>query len=222
MDQAFAESLFGVIGGGLAAALVTIAFSMWWDQKKQKAAEDWEFKRYHANLIHIGTTGLMEAYFSAKTELIYITATLAVLLDALNQLKAQADAIVRQQGGPELTVAALEQRKAQLLQPFETFNSQQVTLRWNQYEQKGKENQAKAEMHLRALQPLISAGVYKELNALFEKLSASFVWDLPHGRERLNVYEGSLPEVIAIREKLMRELEKKLGREMQSSMTLGE
>jgi hypothetical protein len=131
----------------------------------------------------------MEAYFSAKTGMYYITTTLESLWASLNQLSAQADQIVRQQGGPALTVAELEQRKQQLLQPFQTYNTQQVGLRWNQYEQKAKENHAKAEINLMTLKPLIPTALYDELTALFVRLSAPFVWDLPHGKEKLKVDE---------------------------------
>lgn len=206
------ETWLSVLGGGLVAAIVTLAFNAWWDCRKQKLAEDWEFRRFHANQIHFSTAGVMEAYFSAKTELHYITSTLEALVNILNQLTAQADQIVRQQGGPELTVAELEQRKQALLEPFQNFNQQQVHLRWNQYEQKAKENHAKAELHLMTLKSLIPVSLHEELMALFVRLSAPFEWDLPHGKEKLAVLEDAQPEVLALREKLMRELEAKLGR----------
>jgi hypothetical protein len=148
-----------VVGGGLAAAVITLVFNVWWDTHKRKWLEDWEFKRYHANLVHIAMSGLMESFFAAKAELLYLTSTLELLLGILNQLTAQADQIVRQAGGPQLTVAELEQRKQALLQPFQRFNGEQVNLRWNQYEQKAKENHAKAEMHLTELKTLISPGL---------------------------------------------------------------
>jgi hypothetical protein len=115
MHFVITEPFLSVVGGGLAAALVTIVFNVYWDWRKQKLSEDWEFRRYHANQIHHATFGVTEAFFSAKAELYFLTATLETLLAALNQLATQADAIVRQQGGPQLTVAALEERKAQLL-----------------------------------------------------------------------------------------------------------
>ena len=144
--------------------------------------------------------------------LYYITTTLESLWASLNQLSAQADQIVRQQGGPALTVAELEQRKQQLLQPFQTYNTQQGGLRWNQYEQKPKENHAKAEINLMTLKPLIPTALYDELTALFVRLSAPFVWDLPHGKEKLKVLEDAMPEVLAARNKLVQLLEAKLGR----------
>jgi len=212
MHLLFVEPLLGIIGGGLAAAALTIVFNACWDKHKQKLAEDWEFRRYQANLIHTSTSGLMEAFFSGKAEMYYLTSTLEALLGALNQLSAQADSIVRQQGGPELTVAALEERKRQLLQPFQNYNQQQVALRWNQYEQKAKDLHAKAEVHLTTLRSLIPAELHDEMVALFKRLSAPFVWDLPHGKEKLKLLEDSLPDVIRIREKLMQQLETKLGR----------
>jgi hypothetical protein len=212
MDSFLTEPFLSIVGGGLVAAVLTLGFNAWWDGRKQKLAEDWEFKRYHANIIHSSTAGLMDAFFSAKNEMYYLTSTLEALLQTLNQLSAQADQIVRQQGGPELTVAALEERKRQLLQPFQTFNQQQVTMRWNQYEQKAKENHTKAEVHLTTLKALIPKSLYEELMALFQRLSAPFVWDLPHGKEKLQTLEGAVEEVLAIREKLMHELEMKLGR----------
>jgi len=175
-------------------------------------AEDWEFKRYQANQIDFSTAGIMEAYFSAKTEMFYLTSTLESLLATLNQLAAQADQIVHQQGGPELTVAVLEQRKQALLQPFQKFNQEQVNLRWGQYEQKAKENHTKAEVHLATLKFLIPAPLHKELGSLFEKLSAPFPWNLAGGKEKLVLLEAAQSEVLALREKLMSELEKKLGR----------
>jgi hypothetical protein len=70
------------------------------EQAEQAAcdSEDWEFRRYHANQIHFATAGLMEVFFAAKIELYFLTAALETLLAGLNQLTAQADAIVRQQG----------------------------------------------------------------------------------------------------------------------------
>jgi hypothetical protein len=206
------EPWLSVVGGGFVAAVLTLVFNAWWDSRKQKMAEDWEFKRYQANQIHFSTAGIMEAYFSAKTEMVYLTSTLESLLATLNQLAAQADQIVRQQGGPELTVAVLEQRKQALLQPFQKFNQEQVNLRWGQYEQKAKENHTKAEVHLATLKFLIPAPLHKELGNLFEKLSAPFPWNLAGGKEKLALLEAAQSEVLALREKLMSELENKLGR----------
>jgi hypothetical protein len=206
------EPFLSIIGGGLVAAVLTLGFNAWWDSHKQKLAEDWEFKRYQANLIHFSTMGLMEAYFSAKAEMYYLTSTLESLLVTLNQLTAQADGIVRQQGGPALTVAVLEQRKIQLLQPFQQFNQEQVNLRWNQYEQKAKELHAKAEIHLTTLRPLVPRDLYDELTALFVRVSQPFPWNLVGGKEKFKILEEALPELVSIRDRLMRELEVRLGR----------
>jgi hypothetical protein len=212
MRLLFTEPFLSIVGGGLVAAISTIAFNVYWDIRKQKASEDWEFRRYQANVIHRSIAGLMDAYFSGKSEMLYLTSTLEGLLATLNQLSGQADQIVRQQGGPALTVAELERRKQQALEPFKKFNSEQVTLRWNQYEQKAKENHAKAEIHLTTLKPLIPATLYDELTRLSNRLSAPFVWDLQHGKEKLKTLEDALPEVLAIREKLSQQLEIRLGR----------
>lgn len=206
------EAWWSVLGGGLAAALLTLIFNAWWDTRKQKSTEDWEFRRYQANQIHFAIAGIMEAYFSAKTEMYYLTSTLATLLGTLNQLTTQAEQIVRQQGGPALTVVESEQRKQALLEPFKKFNQEQVSLRWGQYEQKAKDNHTKAEVHLTTLKSLIPTSLHDELMALFVRLSAPFVWDLPHGREKLALLEAALPEVLALRTRLMRELENKLNR----------
>jgi hypothetical protein len=207
------EPLLGIVGGGLAAAIVTAAFNIWWDTRKQKLTEDWEFRRYQANLIHLSAAGLAEVFFAAKAEMLYLTSVLETLLANLNQLTAQADKIVRQQGGPELTVAALEERKQQLLQPFQNYNQQQVALRWNEYERKAKENHGKAEAYLTTLRPLIPPALYSELTALFLRLSTPFIWDLPHGKEKLKTLEDAVPDVFDAQEKLRLELEKQLGRQ---------
>jgi hypothetical protein len=206
------EPLLSIVGGGLVAAILTLGFNAWWDSKKQKLAEDWEFKRYEANQIHFATMAIMEAYFAAKNELYYLTSTLESLLATLNQLAVQADAIVRQQGGPLLTVAQLDEKKRQLLQPFQQFNDQQVNLRWNQYELKAKENHTKAELQIMNLQHLVPPALHRDLVAIFERLSQPFVWDLPHGKGKLALLEGALPEIMALRERLMSHLEVKLGR----------
>jgi hypothetical protein len=206
------EPFLSIVGGGLVAAIITIVFNVYWDNRKQKASEDWEFRRYQANLVHHSMAGLMEAFFSGKSEMLYLTSTLETLLATLTRLTAQADQIVRQQGGPGLTVAELEQRKNQLLEPFQKFNAEQVTLRWTQYEQKAKENHAKAEIHLATLRSLVSAKLYDELLQMFLRLSAPFVWDLPNGKEKLKAIEEATPEVLTLREKLSQELEVKLGR----------
>jgi len=191
---------------------VTIGFNVWWDRQKQKLSEDWEFRRYQANQVHFATVGLMEVFFAAKTEIYFLTCTLETLLAVLNQLATRADAIVRQQGGPQLTITELEKRKAQLLQPFQTYNAQQVTLRWNQFEQKTKELQAKAEAYLSVLQPLVPLSIYEQILGLYQKFGTRWVWDLPHAQDRLRLYEDNLPRVIRIREQLIRQIEIKLGR----------
>lgn len=206
------EPFLSIVGGGLVAAIITIAFNVYWDNRKQKATEDWEFRRYQANLVHHSIAALMEAFFSGKSEMLYMTSTLETLLATLTRLNAQADQIVRQQGGPGLTVAELEKRKSQLLEPFQKFNSEQVTLRWAQYEQKAKENHAKAEMHLATLRSLVSPRLYDELISMFHHLSAPFVWDLPNAKEKLRTIDEATPEVLVLREKLFAELEAKLGR----------
>src|SRR6266404_3473625 len=189
------EPLLSIIGGGLAAALVTIGFNVWWDKKKQRSAEDWEFRRYHANQIHFATAGLMEVFFAAKTELYFLASTLEVFLATLNQLAFQTDAAVRQQGGPAMSVAELESRKATLLQPSQNYNAQQVTLRWNQFEQKTKDLQAKAEAYISVLQPLIPTAIFEQLLAFYSKFEGRWVWDLPHAQERLKLYQANLPEL---------------------------
>ena len=67
-----AEPFLSVLGGGLAAAVLTIIFNVYWDQRKQKLSEDWEFRRYRANQVHIATFGLMEVFLSAKTEILFL------------------------------------------------------------------------------------------------------------------------------------------------------
>ena len=119
---------------------------------------------------------------------------------------------MRQQGGPQLTIAELEQKKAQLLQPFQTYNAQQVTLRWNQFEQKTKELQAKAEAYMSVLQPLIPPSVFDQLLALYHKFEGRWIWDLPHAQERLKLYEENIPDLNRIRDHLTRQIEIKLGR----------
>jgi hypothetical protein len=212
MRLVLTEPFLSVIGGGLAAAVLTFIFNVCWDRRKQKLTEDWEFRRYHANQIHFATLGLTEAFFAAKTEIYFLACTLETLLGALNQLTAQADTIVRQQGGPQLTVAQLEQKKADLLQPFQKYNQEQVALRWNQFEQKSKELQAKAEVHMSVLQPLVPASTYARLLALYQRFATRWVWDLPHAQERLRLYEDNLPELNRIRELLTRQIEVELGR----------
>jgi hypothetical protein len=206
------ESWLAVVGGGLAAAVLTTIFNVCWDYKKQKLTEDWEFRRYHANMIHIATVGIVEAFFSAKIEFTFMVATLGSLLATLNQLTAQADAIVRHQGGPQMTVAELEQKKAQLLQPFQTFNQEQVNLKWNQYDQKARERQSRVEAHLNTLEPLISAHLHAEAVAFYVRLSQPFPWTLQGAQEKLRLLEDNLPELNRIRGLLAQQIEIKLGR----------
>jgi len=206
------EPLLSIVGGGLAAALITIGFNVWWDKKKETNSQDWEFKRYRANLIHGAAFGMMDAFFAAKTELEYLVGTLSVLLAGLEQLSVQADAIVRRQGGPQLTVAELEQRKAELLQPFQNYNQQFVNLRWNQYEQKVKDLEAKAESHLSVLEPLIPAKLHSEMATLLAELSADYEWNLPSATERLQLFRDRVPQFQATQKELAAQIERQLGR----------
>jgi hypothetical protein len=207
------EPLLSIVGGGLVAALVTIGFNVWWDIKKERSARDWEFKRYRANLINIAAFGLMDAFFAAKTEIDYLVGTLGTLWAVLEQLSVQADAIVRQQGGPQLTVAELERRKNELLQPFKTYNQQQVDLRWNQYEQKVKDLEAKAQSYLSVLEPLIPISLHREIVMLVAELSADYQWNLPNARARLQLFNDRLPQFQATHKKLAAEIEAQLDRE---------
>ena len=206
------EPLLSIIGGGLAAAIVTIAFNAWWDNRKERRAEDWEFRRYRANLVHGAAFGLMEIFFSAKTEIDYLVGTLGTLDASLRQLDHQADAIIRQQGGSLITVVQLEQRKADLLQPFRTFHQQQVQLRWNQYEQKVKDLEAKAEALLNVLQPLLPDDLNGEIVALFVQLTADYEWNLANAEARLTLFRESQPRFTNIQRKLARQIEIQLGR----------
>jgi hypothetical protein len=199
-----------IVAGGLVSVLITIGFNVYWDQKKQELVEDWEFRRYHANQIHLATSGLMEAFFAAKAEMYYLYYTLETLADSFTQLTSQADEIVRQQAGADLNAAEFERRKIQWLQPLQRFNQEQVTLRWNQHEQKAKELQAQAETHLSALQPLVPAAIFNELLALYAKLNTMWSWSLQSAQEQSKLYEGAVPELIRIRSQLMEQIELKL------------
>jgi hypothetical protein len=201
-----------VVGGGLVSVLITIGFNVFWDIKKQRLLEDWEFRRYHANQIHLATVGIMEAFFAAKAELYFLFYTLETLAGTLTELTSQADAIVREQGGHGLTAAELEQRKAQWLQPFQNFNQQQVALRWNQHEQKASETQAKAESYISQLQPLVPAAVFEQLLALYAKLNTRWSWSLQSAQKQSKLFEDVLPELSRVRSELMRQIELKLRR----------
>jgi hypothetical protein len=138
--------------------------------------------------------------------------TLETLAGTLTQLTSQADAIVRQQAGPEPTAAELKRRKAQWLQPFQMFNQEQVTLRWNQHEQKAKETQAKAETHMSELQALVPAAIFEQLLALYAKLNTRWSWSLQAAQEQSKLFEDTLPELSRIRAELMQQMELTLGR----------
>lgn len=201
-----------IVGGGLVSVLLTIGFNVYWDRKKQQLLEDWEFRRYHANQIHLATTGLMEAFFASKAELFFLFYTLETLAGTLNQLTCQADTIVRRQSSPDLPANELERQRAQWLEPFQKFNQEQVTLRWNQHEQKAKELQAKAETHMSELQPLIPSLLFDQLLALYAKLNTRWSWSLKSAKEQSQLYEDLLPELTSIRGNLMRQIEVELGR----------
>jgi len=206
------DAWLSIVGGGLVSVLLTIGFNVYWDRKKQRLLEDWEFRRYHANQIHLATVGLMEAFFASKAELYFLFYTLETLAGTLNQLISQADGIVRQQSGPDLPANELEHQKAQWLEPFQKFNQEQVTLRWNQHEQKAKELQAKAETHMSELQPLVPSLLFDELLALYAKLNTRWSWSLQSAKEQSQLYEDLLPELTRIRGGLTRQIELKLGR----------
>jgi hypothetical protein len=201
-----------VIGGGLVSVLITIGFNVYWDRKKHQLLEDWEFRRYHANQINLATAGLMGAFFAAKAEVYFLLYTLETLASSLTQLTSEADAIVRQQAGPDLASIELEQRKAQWLQPLRKFNEEQVTLRWNQHGQKANEIQAKAETHMSELQALVPASVFDQLLTLYTKLNTRWAWTLQAAQEQSKLYEDVLPELGRIRAQLMQQIELKMGR----------
>jgi hypothetical protein len=206
------DSWLSIVGGGLVAAIVTIAFNAYWDTRKEKRAEDWEFRRYQANVVHACAAGLREAFYAATMEFDYLVAALGLFLTNLQQIDARADAIVRQQGGPALTVEQLEQRKAQLMEPFRAFNDQQVHIRWNTYEQKGKELEARALASLKTVRPLIPDDLNNDLQELFADLSADFVWDLNGAKEKLELFSGAQERFEALQVRLARQIEVKLGR----------
>ena len=199
-----------IVAGGLVSVLITIGFNVYWHHKKNQLLEDWEFRRYHANQIHLATSGLMEAFFAAKAEFYFLFYTLETLADSFTQLTSQADEIVRQQAGAGLSATELEHRKIQWLQPLQTFNQEQVTLRWNQHEQKAKELQAQAETHLSALQTLIPAPIFQELQAFYATLNTRWSWTLESAQEQSKLYEDAVPELTRIRSQLMEQVELKL------------
>lgn len=207
------EPWLSVIGGGFVAAVVTVVFNAWWDSKKEQSAQQWEFRRYRANLVHGAAFGLMDAFFAAKTEIDYLVGTLGSLQAGLEQLGTRADAIVlRQAVGQHLTGGELEQMKAALMQPFQTYNQQQVALRWNQYEQKMKDLEARAETYMYVLEPLIPADLHQRLVAMVRKLSEDYPWDLPNARQKLELFVESLPEFQAIQREVTNQIEVQLGR----------
>ena len=201
-----------ILGGGLVSVLLTIGFNVYWDRRKQQLLEDWEFRRFHANQIHVATVGLMEAFFASKAELFFLFYTLETLAGTLNQMTSQADGIVRRQSGPNLPASELEQQKSQWLEPFQKFNQEQVTLRWNQHEQKAKELQAKAEAHLSELQGLVPSLLFDQLFVFYSNLNTRWSWSLQSAKEQSQLYEDLLPELTRIRASLTQQIELKLGR----------
>jgi hypothetical protein len=206
------EPWLSVVGGGLVAAILTLAFNAWWDKKKAEQVEDWEWRRYKANLVHHSWVGLMDAFFSAKSELEFLSGTLDTLVSSLNLLTMKAEELIKQAGGQGLTVAELEERKNAALQPFNQYNAQQIQLRWNQHEQKANELQAKAEAILATVQPLVPADLFKDMMTLYNKLNTSWVWDLPNAKARLQMYRDVTPEFQDLQKRLAKHIEVQLGR----------
>lgn len=206
------DTWLSIIGGGLVAALLTISFNAYWDRQKERRAEDWEFRRYRANLIHMASMGLMEVYFSAKTEIEYLVGTLGTLAVTFQQLEAQAEHLVRAQVGPGLTVVQLEQGKAALLQPFQQYNRQQVDLRWNQYEQKMKDLESRAATYVSVLAPLITADLNRRIGELYSRLTEDYEWNLPNAQQRLALFGACLPRFQEIQRDLAAQVEIQLGR----------
>jgi len=211
------EPWLSVVGGGFVAAVLTLVFNAWWDTKKAKNAEDWEFKRYRANIIHHSRIGLMDCFFGAKSELEFLAGTLETLVGSLDALAKTAEGIVKQAGGQPLTVAQLDERKNALLQPYQQYNQQQIQLRWNQHELKAKELQAKAESLLYVLQPLVPPDLYKDMAGLYGKLNTPWVWNLQNTKLRLEMYKSVLPEFQALQERLAKHIEVQLGRKPENA-----
>jgi hypothetical protein len=206
------EPALSIVGGGLVAAIVTIFFNVIWDTRKEGRAEDWEFRRYRANLVHGAAFGLMEIYFSAKAEIDYLVGSLSTLVALLARLDQEVDTILRQQGGAQLIVAELERRKNEMMQPVRDYNQQQIQLRWNQYEQKVKELEAKAEAFVHVLQPLLPNDLNIEIGALFTPLTEDYEWNLPNAETRLQLFRDLQPRFNAIQRRLADQIEVQLGR----------
>jgi hypothetical protein len=206
------EPWLSIIGGGLVAAIATLIFNAWWDTRKTKSAEDWEFKRYRANLIHHSRIGLMDTFFGYKSELEFLAGTLETMVSSLDLLTKKTEEMIKQAGGQGLTVAQLEERKNAILQPFQQYNAQQIQLRWNQHEQKAKDLQAKAESIFSLLQPLVPPDLFKEMTALYGKLNAPWFWNLANAKTRLEMYKGVTPEFQELQKRLAQQIEAQLGR----------
>src|SRR5450432_353160 len=172
------ETLLSIVGGGTVAAFLTIFFNVYWDTKKERSSQDWEFKRYRANLVHTATFGLMETFFAAKTEIEYLVGTLSSLEAALSGLMLNTITTTRQHGGPHLTVDELNRIVDEQMQGYRNYTKQQIDIRWNQYEQKMKDLQARSLGYLSVLKPLVQLALYGHILALVTELSTPYPWTL--------------------------------------------
>ena len=65
---------------------------------------------------------------------------------------------------------------------------------------------------LNVLQPLVPPDLFKEMAALYGKLSAPWGWNLPNAKARLEMFKSITPEFQRIESSLAKHIEVQLGR----------
>lgn len=137
----------GFVGGGLAAAAVTLGANILWDLKKQKLQEAWERRRYRLFLRFQVLNSITDLYYAAKHELYILQLDLAILTASYSQDR-NATAQGLRGASPQISAADLDAQTNILCATYYRSWQEAKKSRWLRYNESIKNIRARAESHV--------------------------------------------------------------------------
>lgn len=203
--------LLGVLGGGIVAAIITAGFNVYWDKQKQKITENWERRRYDANLKRQLLFGITDVFYSTKSEIFFAELEIRSLQEGLQKIEQNVDANLRA-SNPGMAVQQLSALKAQVVSPIQFWIVQMQVNRTSQYNTSVKVLRSRAEAWLSVAQRCLKTpDLYAGMQTMFKQFSRDILDGVDDFKKRFQEMEAS--------DEQFKDVQKRIEHEIDAALT---